>query len=77
MPCGIEETADEASSPCILEEFQHTCVHLDECARGHCFDPHVLVGASGCLKLEFDVWQQNEASEFTMKLLDCTRRSLL
>jgi uncharacterized UBP type Zn finger protein len=29
-----------------------------------------LVEASGCLKLEFDVWQQNDASEYAMKLLD-------
>mmetsp|Transcript_24463 Transcript_24463/g.35514 ORF Transcript_24463/g.35514 Transcript_24463/m.35514 type:complete len:1442 (+) Transcript_24463:501-4826(+) len=70
MSCGIEETADEASSRRLLEEVQRTFVHLDECARGRCFDPRALVEASGCLKLEFDVWQQNDASEFAMKLLD-------
>eukprot|EP00957_Ditylum_brightwellii_P111839 8530087-Ditylum_brightwellii.AAC.1 len=43
MPCGIKETADEASSCRLLEEVQRTFVHLDECTRGRCFDPHVLV----------------------------------
>eukprot|EP00594_Rhizosolenia_setigera_P017554 CAMPEP_0178974318 /NCGR_PEP_ID=MMETSP0789-20121207/22383_1 /TAXON_ID=3005 /ORGANISM="Rhizosolenia setigera, Strain CCMP 1694" /LENGTH=2735 /DNA_ID=CAMNT_0020662625 /DNA_START=1162 /DNA_END=9369 /DNA_ORIENTATION=- len=67
---SIEETDDQASSRRLLEEVQRTFVHLEECSRGRCFDPRSLVEASGCLKLEFDVWQQNDASEFAMKLLD-------
>eukprot|EP00567_Pseudictyota_dubia_P007508 CAMPEP_0197442408 /NCGR_PEP_ID=MMETSP1175-20131217/8425_1 /TAXON_ID=1003142 /ORGANISM="Triceratium dubium, Strain CCMP147" /LENGTH=3192 /DNA_ID=CAMNT_0042972873 /DNA_START=42 /DNA_END=9620 /DNA_ORIENTATION=- len=73
---GIKETEDEASSRRLLEEVQRTFVHLDESSRGRCFDPRSLVEASGCLKLEFDVWQQNDASEFAMKLLDRLEVSL-
>ncbi len=53
----------------LLEEVQRTFVNLGE-ARGRCFDPRALVEASHSLKLEFDAWQQNDASEFAMKLLD-------
>lgn len=67
---NVEETEDETSSRRLLEEVQRTFVHLQECSEGRCFDPRSLVEASGCLKLEFDVWQQNDASEFAMKLLD-------
>jgi len=66
----IKETDDEASYRRLLEEVQRTFVHLDEGARGRVFDPRTLVEASGSLRLEFDVWQQNDASEFAMKLLD-------
>jgi ubiquitin carboxyl-terminal hydrolase 9/24 len=65
-----EETQDEAASRHLLEEVQKTFIHLDEGSRGRCFDPRALVEACACLKLEFDVWQQNDASEFTTKLLD-------
>lgn len=71
----VTETEDEASSRKLLEEVQRTFVNLDE-ARGRCFDPRSLVEASNCLKLEFDVWQQNDASEFAMKLLDRLEISL-
>jgi ubiquitin carboxyl-terminal hydrolase 9/24 len=74
--CDITETEDEASSRRLLEEIQRTFVHLEEGSRGRCFDPRSLVEASGCLKLEFDVWQQNDASEFSMKLLDRLEVSL-
>jgi len=67
---GIKETDDEVAYRRLLQEVQRTFVHLDEGARGRVFDPRSLVEASGCLKLEFDVWQQNDASEFAMKLLD-------
>ena len=66
----IEETEDEMSSRHLLEEVQRTFIHLDEGSRGRCFDPRALVEACACLKLEFDVWQQNDASEFATKLLD-------
>lgn len=66
----IEETEDEKAYRCLLEEFQRTLVHLDQGSRGRVFDPKSLVEASACLKLEFDIWQQNDASEFAMKLLD-------
>jgi ubiquitin carboxyl-terminal hydrolase 9/24 len=72
---AVSETEDEASSRKLLEEVQRTFVNLDE-ARGRCFDPRSLVEASNCLKLEFDVWQQNDASEFAMKLLDRLEISL-
>jgi len=65
-----DETEDQACARRLLEEVQRTFVHLEEGARGRCFDPRSLVEASGCLKLEFDVWQQNDASEYAMKLLD-------
>jgi ubiquitin carboxyl-terminal hydrolase 9/24 len=71
----IQETPDEASSRKLLEEVQRTFVNLDE-ARGRCYDPRALVEASHCLKLEFDVWQQNDASEFAMKMLDRLEISL-
>ena len=71
----VTETEDEASSRKLLEEVQRTFVNLDE-ARGRCFDPRSLVESSNCLKLEFDVWQQNDASEFAMKLLDRLEISL-
>lgn len=66
----INETEDEMSSRHLLEEVQRTFIHLYEGSRGRCFDPRALVEASACLKLEFDVWQQNDASEFAAKLLD-------
>ena len=66
----LKETADEAAYRKLLEEVQKTFVHLDKGSRGRVFDPRSLVESSGCLKLEFDIWQQNDASEFAMKLLD-------
>jgi ubiquitin carboxyl-terminal hydrolase 9/24 len=72
----VEETEDEAASRHLLEEFQRTLIHLEEGSRGRCFDPRGLVEASGCLKMEFDVWQQNDASEFSTKLLDRLETSL-
>eukprot|EP00536_Pseudo-nitzschia_multiseries_P011383 jgi/Psemu1/326427/estExt_fgenesh1_pg.C_3830003 len=72
----IEETQDEASSRHLMEEVQRTFIHLEEGSRGLCFDPRALVEACACLKLEFDVWQQNDASEFSTKLLDRLETSL-
>jgi ubiquitin carboxyl-terminal hydrolase 9/24 len=72
----IEETEDEAASRHLMEEVQRTFIHLEEGSRGRCFDPRALVEACGCLKLEFDVWQQNDASEFATKLLDRLETSL-
>ncbi len=66
----LKETEDEILFRRLLEEVQRTFVHLDKGSRGRAFDPRSLVEASGCLKLEFDIWQQNDASEFAMKLLD-------
>jgi ubiquitin carboxyl-terminal hydrolase 9/24 len=66
----IQESDEEAASRHLMEEVQRTFIHLDEGSRGRCFDPRALVEASACLKLEFDVWQQNDASEFATKLLD-------
>ena len=66
----IKEIEDEASSRRLLEEVQRTFIYLDEGSKGRCFDPRALVEACACLKLEFDVWQQNDASEFVTKLLD-------
>lgn len=71
----LKESEDEASSRKLLEEVQRTFVNLDE-ARGRCYDPRALVEASHCLKLEFDVWQQNDAAEFATKLLDRLEISL-
>jgi len=73
---AIKETADEAASRHLLEEVQRTFIHLAEGSRGRCFDPRALVEACACLKLEFDVWQQNDASEFATKLLDRLEISL-
>jgi ubiquitin carboxyl-terminal hydrolase 9/24 len=72
----IEESEDESSSRHLMEEVQRTFIHLDEGSRGRCFDPRALVEACACLKLEFDVWQQNDASEFATKLLDRLEISL-
>lgn len=72
----VEENEDEANSRHLMEEVQRTFIHLDEGSRGRCFDPRALVEACGCLKLEFDVWQQNDASEFATKLLDRLEISL-
>ncbi|GKY93461.1 hypothetical protein MPSEU_000313600 [Mayamaea pseudoterrestris] len=72
----LVETDDERASRRLLEEVQRTFIHLDEGARGRHFDPKALVEACTCLKLEFDVWQQNDASEFTTKLLDRLEVSL-
>ena len=74
---AIAETADEATSRRLLEEVQRTLINLSSSSRTRsCFDPRSLVEASHCLKLEFDVWQQNDASEFAMKLLDRLEISL-
>ncbi len=72
----IKETEDESSSRHLMEEVQRTFIHLEEGSRGRCFDPRTLVEACACLKLEFDVWQQNDASEFSTKLLDRLETSL-
>jgi len=66
----LNETKDEILYRHLLEEVQRTFVYLDKGSRGRAFDPRSLVEASACLKLEFDIWQQNDASEFAMKLLD-------
>ena len=66
----IKESEDESRARHLFEEVQRTFIHLDEGSRGRCFDPRAFVEACACLKLEFDVWQQNDASEFAMKLLD-------
>jgi hypothetical protein len=75
-PDEVEETEEEAASRHLMEEFQRTLIHLEEGSRGRCFDPKGLVEAGACLKLEFDVWQQNDASEFATKLLDRLETSL-
>lgn len=67
---SVSETEEEAASRHLMEEVQRTFIHLYEGSRGRCFDPRALVEACACLKLEFDVWQQNDASEFATKLLD-------
>jgi len=72
----VEESEDEAASRHLLEEFQRTLIHLEEGSRGRCFDPRGLVESCACLKMEFDVWQQNDASEFATKLLDRLETSL-
>ena len=72
----IKETEEEAASRHLMEEVQRTFIHLEEGSRGRCFDPRSLVEACACLKLEFDVWQQNDASEFSTKLLDRLETSL-
>ena len=72
----IKETEDEAASRHLMEEVQRTFIHLEEGSPGRCFDPRGLVEACTCLKLEFDVWQQNDASEFATKLLDRLETSL-
>jgi ubiquitin carboxyl-terminal hydrolase 9/24 len=72
----VTETKDETDSRHLLEEVQRTFTHLDEGSKGRCFDPRALVEACACLKLEFDVWQQNDASEFVTKLLDRLEVSL-
>jgi len=73
---AIQELEDESWSRHLLEEVQRTFIHLKEGSKGRCFDPRALVEASACLKLEFDVWQQNDASEFSTKLLDRLEISL-
>lgn len=77
-PCtgAIKETEDESASRHLLEQVQRTFIHLEEGSKGRCFDPRALVEACACLKLEFDVWQQNDASEFATKLLDRLEISL-
>lgn len=72
----IKESEDESASRHLMEEVQRTFIHLEEGSRGRCFDPRTLVEACSCLKLEFDVWQQNDASEFSTKLLDRLETSL-
>jgi ubiquitin carboxyl-terminal hydrolase 9/24 len=72
----FDESEDEAKSRHLLEEVQRTFIHLEEGSRGQCFDPRALVEACSFLKLEFDVWQQNDASEFATKLLDRLEISL-
>ncbi len=67
---GIKESEDQALSRKLFEEVQRTFVHLSEGLRGRCYDPCPLVEASACLKMEFEVWQQNDASEYAVKLLD-------
>jgi len=72
----VKENDDQASSRHLLEEVQRTFIHLAEGSKGRCFDPRALAEACACLKLEFDVWQQNDASEFVTKLLDRLEASL-
>ena len=72
----LQENEDQAASRHLLEEVQRTFIHLAEGSKGRVFDPRALVEACACLKLEFDVWQQNDASEFVTKLLDRMEGSL-
>eukprot|EP00816_Leptocylindrus_hargravesii_P003383 CAMPEP_0196807370 /NCGR_PEP_ID=MMETSP1362-20130617/7352_1 /TAXON_ID=163516 /ORGANISM="Leptocylindrus danicus, Strain CCMP1856" /LENGTH=3994 /DNA_ID=CAMNT_0042181271 /DNA_START=105 /DNA_END=12089 /DNA_ORIENTATION=- len=65
----LPESEDQMAARKLLHELQRTFVYLDN-QQGRCFDPRQLVEASTCLKLEFDVWQQNDASEYATKLFD-------
>eukprot|EP00814_Leptocylindrus_danicus_P009486 CAMPEP_0116046932 /NCGR_PEP_ID=MMETSP0321-20121206/28569_1 /TAXON_ID=163516 /ORGANISM="Leptocylindrus danicus var. danicus, Strain B650" /LENGTH=3883 /DNA_ID=CAMNT_0003528673 /DNA_START=195 /DNA_END=11846 /DNA_ORIENTATION=+ len=65
----LPESDDQMAARKLLHELQRTFVYLDN-QQGRCFDPRQLVEASTCLKLEFDVWQQNDASEYATKLFD-------
>jgi len=65
----VEETEEERKSRRMLEELQKTFVHLSKSQKRY-YDPRSLVEASDCLRLEYDVWQQNDASEYQTKLLD-------
>ncbi len=69
LSCKIEETEEQMSTRKLLEELQKTFVYLKE-QRGRCYDPRSLVEASHCLNLQFDVWQQNDASEYATQLFD-------
>lgn len=40
------------------------------------YDPKWLIDVCECLKLEFSIYQQNDASEFCDKLLDCIESAL-
>jgi len=55
-----KEIDNEALYRRLLEEVQRTFIHLDKGVRGCVGDPRSLVEASGCLRLEFDVWHQND-----------------
>jgi len=68
-PTAPEETDADAAARRMLEELQRTFVYL-ETSKKRYFDPRSLVEASNCLRLEYDVWQQNDASEYQTKLLD-------
>ena len=73
---AIQESEDESWSHHLLEGVQRTFIHLKEGSKGRCFDPRALGEASAHLKLEFDVWQQNDVSELSSSLLGCLEISL-
>jgi len=52
----------------VLEELQRTFMHL-QASEKRAFDPRPLVAASKALGLEYNVFQQNDASEFYDKLM--------
>ena len=61
--CRLPTVLDRGRSLLSVEAMNQQC-------------PRALVEASHCLKLEFDVWQQNDAAEFATKLLDRLELSL-
>ncbi|CAM9145531.1 unnamed protein product [Chrysoparadoxa australica] len=64
-----ESDAELEQTRQVLEQVQRTFCYLqDTCKRF--FDPRTLVEACRCLNLQYNIYQQNDASEFCDKLLD-------
>jgi hypothetical protein len=57
-----------AAASHVLEELQRTFMHLQDSEK-RAFDPRPLVAASKALGLEYNVFQQNDSSEFYDKLM--------
>ncbi|GMH86528.1 hypothetical protein TrVE_jg4673 [Triparma verrucosa] len=60
---------DNENARKMLEELQKTFVSLSS-TTSPAYNPRSLVSTSSCLKLEFDVYQQNDAAEYQTKLFD-------
>lgn len=70
--CGVEINApseSEASAYRILEQLQRTFCFLEHSKQAY-IDPRPLIEACRTLNLNYDVYHQNDASEFCDQLLD-------
>jgi ubiquitin carboxyl-terminal hydrolase 9/24 len=59
----------------LLREFQRTFRYM-RFSEAAAFDPRPFVEACKCLRLEFSVYNQNDASEFFDKIVDRTEEAL-
>ncbi|CAM9150961.1 unnamed protein product, partial [Phaeothamnion confervicola] len=70
-----KQRAEQEATRRVLVQLQRTFCYLRDSER-RAFDPRALVEACRCLNLQYNVYQQNDASEFCDQLLDKVEAAL-